>query len=293
MSMLPSHDQLLGYYLRLFGFRSRRLRVKSCEMHYFEKRHPQEKGVLVFVHGVGASSGHFARLLNPLWKKGYTILAPDLPSHGQSSDSEEYLDSNHFYELFYEWANAVIPKKFVLIGNSLGGALSLCYACENPERLKHLVLISPAGGFESQDEWDKFKSILKFQSIEDSKRFIPWIYHRAPLYLPLTYRPFLRSMQRKGLRELIEGTEFQSFCLAPHVLKQLPSTLFIWGKSEKFFPRKHLDQFRKLLPSHVVYEEPEGVGHCPQLDNPKWVTDRIATLLCEKEVRGSLRAAVY
>jgi pimeloyl-ACP methyl ester carboxylesterase len=279
MRLLQSPDQVLGFYLKLLGFRSRQIKIRSCSLHYFEKRHPQEKGTLVLVHGVGASSGHFAQVLNSFWKKGYSVLAPDLPGHGQSDDPAEYMGSECFYGLFRDWLNQVIPRPFVLFGNSLGGALSIRFTCENPSRVSQLVLVSPAGGFASEAEWNEFKAALTFQSIEDSKMFVPKIYHQPPFYLPLTYGPFLQAMTRKGLRQLIEDTKFETFTIDDALLRQMPPTLLIWGRSEKLFPKSHLERFKKLLPPSVLIEEPESIGHCPQLENPKWLENRVLTFL--------------
>jgi abhydrolase domain-containing protein 5 len=44
-----------------------------------------------------------------------------------------------------KWREAQGLDSMVLVGHSLGGYLSACYALAHPERVTHLVLVCPAG----------------------------------------------------------------------------------------------------------------------------------------------------
>jgi len=52
---------------------------------------------------------------------------------------------NFFIDSLEAWRETVGIEKFILFGHSLGGYLSACYAMKYPERVEHLMLISPAG----------------------------------------------------------------------------------------------------------------------------------------------------
>ncbi len=270
-----SPDWVLAQAVRLNGFKSRHIELSTGIVHYFIREPKNAKGTIVLLHGVGASSGHYWQVAGPLFRSGYTVVVPDLPCHGQSPDPSCVVDSQTFFQVFVEWTQKVLPEQFILVGNSLGGAISLRYAVEYPYRLKKVMLISPAGGFTDEQDWKLFKSSLEFKSIEDSKKFVPKIYHRTPFYLPFIYQPFFEAMCRTGLRQLIENTHFQDFQRIVSNKDRLPPILIVWGKSEKLFSEKHLRWFRENLPKQVQFEEPENIGHCPQLDSPKWLWKRI------------------
>jgi pimeloyl-ACP methyl ester carboxylesterase len=40
-------------------------------------------------------------------------------------------------------------------------------------------------------------------------------------------------------------------------------------------PREMLAWYRRHLPSHATIEEPDALGHCPQVDDPGWTARRI------------------
>ncbi len=269
------------FALKANGFASRRKSTRFGEVHYYEKRVKNEKGVLVFIHGVGANAGHYGRILGPLHNEGYSVISVDLLGHGKSSDPGRLLTAETLFQGFVDWIRQVQTDRFVLIGNSLGGALSLRFALEFPRSLEKLVMVSPAGGFEDAEEWEEFKKGLQFRSIEDSKLYLHKIYHQDPIFLPLFYSFFFEVMSRDGIQGMIKNCEFKEFERMRHegALNQLPPSLLIWGQSERVFPTQHLNRFRSLLPSHVLFDRPAQIGHCPQVENPEWFWKRIDTFI--------------
>jgi cardiolipin-specific phospholipase len=50
-----------------------------------------------------------------------------------------------FVDSLEKWRKNMGMERMVLIGHSLGGYLSACYAMKYPERVEKLVLVSPVG----------------------------------------------------------------------------------------------------------------------------------------------------
>jgi pimeloyl-ACP methyl ester carboxylesterase len=100
---------------------------------------------LVLVHGFAASV-HAWRPWVARLKARYRLISLDLPGHGLTETPKGYhasLDSNG--DLAAGLATSLGVDRFVLVGNSMGGAVAWDYALRHPERLDGLVLIDSAG----------------------------------------------------------------------------------------------------------------------------------------------------
>lgn len=105
--------------------------------------------VLVWLHGSGnGACGHsnFQGNVPAFVEAGYRCIVPDLIGYGYSdkpTDVEYPL--SFFIECVKQALDAVGVQKYTLIGNSLGGAISLSFALAHPENVERLVLMAPGG----------------------------------------------------------------------------------------------------------------------------------------------------
>lgn len=109
---------------------------KEAKIHY------QVKGkgrAVVLLHGFLCSMQIWSHLVPELSKK-YKVIVIDLPGHGQS----ECIGYIHKMEMVADTVKAVLNhlqlRKYVLIGHSMGGYISLAFAEKYMENLRGLVL---------------------------------------------------------------------------------------------------------------------------------------------------------
>ena len=101
---------------------------------------------VVFVHGMGGSRKDWVRLVGAMADneatRSYSTTAYDLRGFGESS-AEKGVPFSHAEDL-----RALMDKRGLatasLVGLSMGGAIALNFALNHPERVSHLILISPA-----------------------------------------------------------------------------------------------------------------------------------------------------
>lgn len=141
-----------------------------------------EGPVVVFLHGSGAgASGHsnFKGNYPYFAQAGFRVLVPDLIGYGYSDKPD---DVEYPLSFFAENVTLLLEHlgidKVVLIGNSLGGAISLHIALERPNLVKKMLLMAP-GGIEDQAAYGAmpgmqifFETFAGEPSRDNLKRFL-------------------------------------------------------------------------------------------------------------------------
>jgi len=124
--------------------------------HFTEPEKQHLNKVMVITPGFAAAVGLFYKNFDAFGSHpGLKLYAIDWLGTGRSSrvpfpykpdqpGSTEGAE-NFFIDSLEAWREKVGIDKFILFGHSLGGYLSACYAMKYPERVEHLMLISPAG----------------------------------------------------------------------------------------------------------------------------------------------------
>ena len=126
---------------------------QQTEKFFYRKLLTKTKPItpVVFVHGAFEHSGRYHHLTSKLQKKGYPSFGFDLRGHGKSSGTKG--DAQSVDQLTEDLENfiAYLRKqyeidRFILIGHSLGGLISLNYSLkkENQKKLLGLYVSAPA-----------------------------------------------------------------------------------------------------------------------------------------------------
>lgn len=112
---------------------------------------------LVALPGYSQGTAYWFRVLRGL-SAGFRLYAVDHLGTGLSGRPHFRARSRQEAEDFFvdsleRWREQQGLESFVLMGHSLGGYLGACYAMRHPERVRHLVLISPAGIGRRPEDW--------------------------------------------------------------------------------------------------------------------------------------------
>ena len=133
----------------------------NFRFHFYDEG---EGEVVVLLHGSGTgASGHtnFKNNFIALKEAGFRVILPDLPGYGFSSKPEDVIYSmDYFNQKIIELLDALGVETFSLIGNSLGGALSIGLGLSHPARVKNLILMAP-GGVEEMAVYNEMPGIKK------------------------------------------------------------------------------------------------------------------------------------
>ncbi|MFO0593272.1 MAG: alpha/beta hydrolase [Polyangiaceae bacterium] len=161
--------------LRLPGVEAKHKLETPLHVAYIE-RNPAGDVPVIFVHGLGSSLKFWRYQIDTFAEKGYRVIAVDLPGYGKSDKPASFPYSMEaMADVVAEVASALHADKPIVIGHSMGGQTGLSYAIRYPDKLRALVLTSPAG-FEPfsvrEKEW--FRRVFSTRLIKKATEYQIW-----------------------------------------------------------------------------------------------------------------------
>lgn len=119
---------------------------------------------VLFIHGSGpGASGHsnFKQNYPEFAAAGHRVLVPDLPGYGASDKPETDYTLDFFVDALFGLLDALDIARCTLVGNSLGGAIAIRMALDQPQRIARLVLMAPGGLMEKEQYYLQMEGIQK------------------------------------------------------------------------------------------------------------------------------------
>jgi pimeloyl-ACP methyl ester carboxylesterase len=288
----------------------RLLDIAGCETYVVDApaRSPGPLPPVVLLHGYGDTADCWRRVL-PALQRNRRVIAIDTPPFGRSGNPPAPFEDN-LVDCYTEFFPALFEELEIgsaaLVGHSMGGAMALTLALEDPARVERLVLIAPAGLGDHAPWW--------WHAISGH-----WINWPALLKLP---NPVARPAVKAALRGFLEDRlvhdtramgevidHFVHLHGGPHELRHLIDTgralmagytgtlltrsaeleapvLMLWGREDRLAPAEHAEAFAGTV-AHAQVEVLENCGHYPQLELPGRITATIREFLDVKAVRAS------
>jgi 4,5:9,10-diseco-3-hydroxy-5,9,17-trioxoandrosta-1(10),2-diene-4-oate hydrolase len=101
---------------------------------------------IVCLHAIGHGGADFSRF-EDAFAAEYRIITVDWPGQGASGNDHQPASAARYRELFELLVAKLGLERFVIVGNSIGGAVAVGYAAAHPEKVRALILSNP-GGFD-------------------------------------------------------------------------------------------------------------------------------------------------
>src|SRR4051794_4540319 len=112
-------------------------------VHYVDYGGNPDGPAVVLVHGLGGSHLNWD-LLAPLLTGQARVFAVDLPGFGRSEPGGRKASVPANVAVLGRFLDEVVQEPVVLVGNSMGGMVSIFAAGERPRSVTGLVLLDPA-----------------------------------------------------------------------------------------------------------------------------------------------------
>ena len=216
---------------------------------------------LVFIHGSGgdhsAWSYQYARL-----HKDYNILAIDLPGHGSSNGAGEVS-----IESYCQWVKNILDvvkiKNPVLIGHSLGAAITLQFALTYPQNIEGIVTVGGGMKMPVNPSIFEFLKTNPAESIELICKFSLAKENREKFMAPL-----IKSLTHARI-DVLQGdlAACDKLDLTKELSKISLKALVICGAEDKMTPPAYSRQISESIRGAKLCLI-KGAGHMVMLERP-------------------------
>ena len=100
--------------------------------------------VLLLIHGMAGTAENWRSVIGPL-ARDHTVIAPDLPGHGDSSPGGGDYSLGSLAAALRDLLISLGHERATLVGHSLGGGIAMQFSYQFPEVVERLVLVSSGG----------------------------------------------------------------------------------------------------------------------------------------------------
>lgn len=234
-----------------------------------------ERGVVVLVHGFGATLNEWATVVPALTAAGWRTIALDLRGHGWSSrpDGDYTLDGQA--RLVLALLDRLGVDRFALVGHSWGSAVSVDIAAHAPDRVQRLALYN--GMFFAAQEplvfaWSRVPGLGEI--IFDV--FYPERTDEKLAFAFFDPKPYVTEALVAGTEALLDrpGTSAAALATIRDLdLEALEPTypqldrpvLLLWGREDEVTPLEWGERLVNRLPNARLVVFPR-CGHLPMVE---------------------------
>lgn len=260
----------------------------GVKLHYHELGE-QSRPAVIFLQGSGpGASGWLNFRYNAQYfaVHDFRVLIPDLPGFGDSDKPDCDYTLDFFVECVLQLADQLDIPRFALVGNSLGGAISLGVALAQPARVSHLIVMG-CGGLEDQATYfQKMEGIQAMTKVPlGSPEFTP-AYLKQVLQL-IVYDPQHITDELVEERYRILQTQNPAVfkrMVIPNLSSRLGEIdipiLGFWGGQDKFCPISGAETLVRLG-KHVQMITLSQCGHWVMIEYPRLFNRRCVEFLQE------------
>ncbi|RAJ82260.1 pimeloyl-ACP methyl ester carboxylesterase [Chitinophaga dinghuensis] len=218
------------------------------------------KQSLILLHGLFGGLSNWEGV-TAHFQSHYNIHIPPLPIYDDHhQDKLEYLvDFLESYIINNELENVI------LVGNSLGGHVSILYTHRHPEKVAKLVLTGSSGLYENTS-LGSFPKRGNYAYIRE--RVANIFYDPATATDALVEEVFNTTRDIRKCFGIVKTAKSANRNYVAAQLPEIPTpTLLIWGEDDRVTPPDVAREFHHYLPNATLVMLPE-CGHAPMMERP-------------------------
>lgn len=268
---------------------------------------PDDGQVVVAVHGLGGSHANWHDLA-PLLAREHRVLAVDLAGHGRTPRAGRSSSVRANSELLGQFLRQEVDRPVVLLGNSMGGTISILHAAEHPAHVAGLALLGPAlprtrisvpnRALARQVVLFAVPGLAERSLARRRARLTAEAFVEATLGLtcadPTRVSAEFRAMAVRLYEERANGPDAEAALLEAGrsvgllvaraaayralLASVRPPGIVLQGTLDRLVPPSGVRQLAVLQPGWPVHLL-DGIGHVPQIEDPRRTADLLLPFL--------------
>lgn len=287
-------------------------------VHYVDHGGPDGGPLFVCVHGLGGSLLNWAALA-PLLTHECRVVALDLAGFGHTRGGSRSTTVHANQRLLHRFLTEVVGVPAIVVGNSMGGLISIMAASQHPDTVAGLVLIDPALPIALRARPDPrvFATFAAFlvpvvgRSVVARRRDAASAEEAALELLRLCCADPARvprevvdqHVELAGQRQAYSDVDAEMLGAAQSLMWVLADrrkykalqraidvpVLLLHGDQDRLI---HIASARAAAAANPSwrFEVAVGVGHVPQLEVPEWTAEKILDWLADHPGNAELAA---
>ncbi len=260
--------------------------ILGMKVHYRDEGVATDSVPLILLHGMSSSLNTWDSVVIDL-KPHKRVISLDLPGFALTGPSPENSYNFPYYSKFIDsFTTRLQIKRFILVGNSMGGAISWNYALHNPSRLAKMVLIDAAGYPKKGESGSLGFTIASTPVINNLmlyvtpkslvRKSLETVYYDQSRVTDAQVERFhdvaIREGNREAALQIFKGSfqgnskRFLNSNVARIKTIKTP-TLILWGDKDNLIGVNNVDNFLKDIQGSKA-EIYKNVGHVPMEEVP-------------------------
>ena len=278
-------------------------------VHYVDHGGAPDGPLLVCVHGLGGSLLNWAALV-PLLTPTCRVVALDLAGFGHTRGGARSTSVQANQRLLHRFLTEVAGTPAILVGNSMGGLISILQASERPDTVAGLVLVDPALpiALDARPDPRVFATFAAFlvpavgrrvlsrrrdtTSAEEAAHAMLRLCCADPSRVPSDVVDL--HVELAGQRREYSDVDSEMLSAAQSLLWVLADrrryaamqraidvpVLLLHGDEDRLV---HIASARAAAAANPSwrFEVAQGIGHVPQLEAPEWTAEHVLSWLAE------------
>lgn len=218
--------------------------------------------VLLSLHGLFGALSNFQDLFNHFSAK-YRVIIPLMPIYDLPVEDTHVKSLSHFVEEFVAFKQL---NQLNLLGNSLGGHVSLVYTVANPEKVARLILTGSSGLYENafggsfprREDKEFIRNRVAFTFYDPKNATDELVDEVFGLINDRNKLVRILALAKSAIRHNMAEELHQIKC----------PVCLIWGKQDGITPPDVAEDFHRLIPQSSLYWI-DKCGHAPMMEQPE------------------------